>query len=119
MSKTTELKLPELHPGQKRVLQESRRFNCLRAGRRFGKSTLGRHLIIHEALRGKPAAWVAPRYKFLVQNWREVSEILRPVTKLKSEEEKHITIHGGGTIDFWSAEGGNPGEGRKYSLLVF
>jgi hypothetical protein len=36
----------------------------------------------------------------------------------KSEEEKHLTLIGGGEIDFWSADAGAPGEGRKYALVV-
>ena len=118
MSKATVL-LPELHPGQLKVLSEARRFNLLRAGRRFGKSTLGRHLLMSEALKGRPAAWIAPTYKYLTPNWREVSFLLQPVIESKWEEEKHIRLINGGEIDFWSADGGTPGEGRFYSLLVF
>jgi len=91
----------------------------LRAGRRFGKSTLGRHVLMHEALKFRPAAWIAPSYKYLLPNWREVCETLAPVISSKSEEEKHLCIAGGGEIDFWSADGGMPGEGRKYGLVVF
>ena len=111
--------LPALHPAQQRVLSEARRFNLLRAGRRFGKSTLGRHVLMHEALRFRPAAWVAPSYKYLLPNWREVCDTLAPVIVSKSEEEKHLCIAGGGEIDFWSADGGLPGEGRSYGLVVF
>ena len=111
--------LPALHPAQQRVLSEARRFNLLRAGRRFGKSTLGRHVLMHGALRFRPAAWVAPSYKYLLPNWREVCDTLAPVIVSKSEEEKHLCIAGGGEIDFWSADGGLPGEGRSYGLVVF
>ena len=113
-----ELELPALHPAQQRVMDERRRFNCLMAGRRFGKSTLGRHLLMNEALQGNPAAWIAPTYKYLVPNWRTVCETLRPVIIKKSEEEKSLTLIGGGEIDFWSADAGAPGEGRKYALVV-
>lgn len=120
-SKAIRLELPALHSGQLKIVNEARRFNCLRAGRRFGKSTLGRHLLIHEALKGAPAsaAWIAPRYKTLANQWREITDILRPVTAFKSEEEKHIRLVNGGEIDFWSADAGIPGEGRRYSLIVF
>ena len=75
---------------------------------------------MHEALNSRPAAWVAPAYKFLLPNWREVCETLRPAITAKSEEEKHICIAGGGEIDFWTADGGStPGEGRKYGLVIF
>jgi hypothetical protein len=74
---------------------------------------------MHEALRFRPAAWVAPSYKYLLPNWREVCDTLAPVIVSKSEEEKHLCIAGGGEIDFWSADGGLPGEGRSYGLVVF
>jgi len=120
MSRTIDLKLPALHPGQQRVFSEARRFNVLRAGRRFGKSTLGRHLLMHEALKFRPAAWIAPSYKYLLPNWRDVCEVLRPVIVSQSQDEKHLAIAGGGEIDFWSADGGGmPGEGRKYGVVVF
>src|SRR5579863_351484 len=113
-----EIKLPALHEAQRRVSSEAKRFNCLMAGRRFGKSTLGRHLLMNKALNGRPAAWIAPSYKYLLPNFRTVCETLRPVIVSKSEEEKHLTLIGGGEIDFWSADAGAPGEGRRYSLAV-
>jgi hypothetical protein len=74
---------------------------------------------MHEALKFRPAAWVAPSYKYLLPNWREVCDALAPAIVSKSEEEKHICVAGGGEIDFWSADGGMPGEGRKYGKVVF
>ncbi len=74
---------------------------------------------MNEALKGRPAAWIAPSYKYLLPNWRSVSDVLRPVITSKSEEEKHIEIQGGGQIDFWSADGAAmPGEGRNYGMVV-
>jgi hypothetical protein len=80
---------------------------------------LGRSLAIHEALKFRPVAWVAPTYKYLLPQWREVCDVLAPVIVSKSEEEKHLRIRGGGELDFWSADGGTPGEGRRYSLAIF
>jgi len=99
-------------------LNESRRFNVLRAGSRFGKSTLARHIVMGEALRGRPACWVASSYKFLLPSWREVTELLGAAIISTSQEEKRVVM-GGGSIDFWSADAGAPaGEGRSYSVVV-
>lgn len=118
--KRIELSLPALHPEQERILRESSRFNVIRAGRRFGKSTLGRHVLMNAALQMAPVAWVAPTYKRLTPQWREICATLNPVIARRSEEEKHIDLIGhGGEIDFWSCDGGGfPGEGRKYKLIV-
>jgi hypothetical protein len=120
MSKKIELELPELHEAQARVLSESRRFNCLQAGRQFGKSTLGRHLLYLEALAGRPCAYLAPSYKRLTPNWEAVCTRLKSVTAEKSEEYHRLKLINGGSITFWSADTGTyPAEGEKYSLLVF
>jgi hypothetical protein len=74
---------------------------------------------MNEALKFRPAAWISPTYKRLLPQWREVCDAFARVTVAKSEEEKHLDIAGGGEIDFWSADGGMPGEGRKYGLVVF
>jgi hypothetical protein len=121
MSTATEirLELPAPHPAQQQILDESRRYNVLLAGRRFGKSVLGRHLVIHEALKGRPACWVAPQYKYLLPSWRETCEVLRRLIRHKDEAEKHLLLLNGGEIDFWSADGGDPAQGRKYGVMVF
>ena len=114
------LTLPRLHKAQLQVLKEAKRFNALMAGRRFGKSTLGRHLVIHEALKARPAAWIAPNYKLLQDSWRECLDVMGPAITVKSEEEKRIQIAGGGAVEFWSADGaGEPARSRKYGLMVF
>ena len=54
------LQLPKLHREQARIVAESRRFNVLACGRRFGKTVLLLDRLIPVLLTGRPCAWFAP-----------------------------------------------------------
>jgi hypothetical protein len=88
----TALGLPLPHPGQQTVIKGPRRFNVIAAGRRWGKNTLAEGQIIQPALSGKPVAWFSPTYKTLAEDWRRLSEILRPVIRDKSEQEQRMEL---------------------------
>ena len=64
------VELRKRHPGQARIVGESRRFNVLMCGRRFGKTALGIDLGVEEALGGGRVGWFAPSYKYLEEAWR-------------------------------------------------
>jgi hypothetical protein len=113
-----EVTLDRPHPAQQKIIDESKRFNVLVGGRRFGKSTLGRHLLMVEALKHRPVMWLAPTYRYLQPNWEAVCHTLGPLIERKSEEQKRLVLIGGGEIDMWSADAGSPGEGRQYSLVI-
>lgn len=125
MSEVIQLKLKSLHPGQQKVIDERRRFNTLKCGRRFGKTTLCDELLLspddptNGALNGFPVAYCAPTYKMLMDVWRSVVDLLYEITASKNETEKRIEVYGGGIIDFWSLEDPNAIRGRKYKRVVF
>jgi hypothetical protein len=118
MSANFELPLPKLHPAQRQILDESKRFNVLCAGRRFGKNVLGMDRLIHAALQGKPAAWFSPSYKLLSPVWRELQSVLRPLSTDSNEQEKRLELKGGGSIEMWSLDSPDSGRGRAYALVV-
>ena len=107
------LSLPALHPGQARIIQESKRFNAVCCGRRFGKTVLGMDRVIHAALTGKPVAWFSPTNKFLADTWRELQSTLAPVILEKNEQEKRLVLMGGGVMELWSLDSPDSGRGRK------
>ena len=114
---TVEVHSP-LHPGQAQVLAETRRFNVLAAGRRWGKSQLAKELLAIPALAGYPTACFQPTTKLLSEFWRDITSALRPVTTRKTEDEHRLELHGGGSIDCWSLESEGAGRGRRYKTLV-
>ena len=116
---TLQVILPRLHPAQRQIKREARRFNVVNCGRRFGKSTLGMDVIIAPALEGFPVAWFSPDYKSLLEVWREVCRCLRSVTARRSEQEKRIELITGGVIEFWSLDADPEcSRGRKYKRVV-
>lgn len=115
---TLTLTLPKPHQGQRKVLQEARRFNCLAAGRRFGKSTLMQEWAARPALESYPVGWFAPTYKLLLEAYRDLLDMLRPVVRRKSDQEKRIELVTGGLIEFWTLEDQDAGRSRKYRRVV-
>lgn len=111
--------LKKLHGGQEQVMADRKRYNVLKIGRRFGKTTMAVHeLLPQTALDGQPCAYYAPTYKDLEEVWIELRHILTPVIDTKNEQTKQMRLITGGVIDFWSMEKPDSGRGRKYARVV-
>lgn len=115
--------LNELHIGQAQVLADSKRFNVLCCGRRWGKTTLAEELLLdpdgdNGALTGNPVAYLAPTNKMLLEVWRTLLNTLDSIIQKKSEVEHRIELYGGGIIDFWSLDDPDSCRGRKYKRAV-
>src|SRR5215469_1251451 len=115
---TVQLRLPTPHPAQQTIIQESKRFNIVCCGRRWGKTTLGQDRVIHPALSGKPAAWFSPTYRLLSDSWRSLASTLHPITTRKSDSEHRLELRGGGVIEAWSIDNPDSGRGRAYAAVV-
>ncbi len=107
-----------LHPGQAAILKESRRFNVLDCGRRFGKTQFGLDQLIEVAAQGFPVGYFAPTYKELAESWRDLKEAAKAIIQKPSEQEKRLELVGGGAIDCWSLESPDSIRGRPYKLAV-
>jgi hypothetical protein len=112
------LELPRLHAEQQKIIDDDSRWRVIMAGRRGGKSTMARVAAVLEMLQGKPVLWLESTYRRLMDSWRELQDLLHSAVEKKSEEEKRLVIRGGGSLDMWSAEAGEPSRGRGYSLAV-
>lgn len=110
--------LPRLHPAQRQVISQARRYNVVCCGRRWGKTTLGADRLIRAALAGQPAAWFSPTYRMLTEVWRFIRERLLPVTVRISESEHRIELVTGGVIEMWSLDNPDVARGRGYARLV-
>lgn len=115
---TLTLTLPRPHSAQRRVLREARRFNVLVCGRRWGKTTLGQNLLTEPALRGQPVAYFAPTYKMLLEVWRTMVRVLKPVTARSNAQDHRIELVTGGIVDMWSLDSPDVARGRKYARVV-
>jgi hypothetical protein len=114
---TVDFYLPTLHPAQKHILKNAKRFNHLRCGRRFGKTTLIEELS-SIALDGKRVGVWFPTYKDLSEVWKDLKKTYGPIIFKQNEQLKQIELVTGGLIDFWSMEEPDSGQGRKYHRAI-
>ncbi len=112
------MELPELHLGQKTVLNQANRLNALACGRRWGKTLLGIDIAIRAMLDGYPVAWAAPHYKFLAEPFRTIDKTLGLVVQKRSQDDFRLELATGGTLDCWTLNDTNLGRGRKYKLWI-
>ena len=112
------IQIPRPHSGQKSIVSESARFNVVNCGRRFGKTIMGEDRLVHPALKGYPVAWFAPSYKLQLEPWRDLVNILKPVTTRKNATERRIELMTGGVVEFWSLDDKDAARGRKYARIV-
>lgn len=116
-SVTVDFFLPTLHPAQKEIFRNSKRFNHLRCGRRFGKTTLIEELS-SVALDGWPVGIWFPTYKDLSEVWKDIKRTYGPITRKRNEQLHQIELFTNGLIDFWSMEDPDSGQGRKYKRAI-
>lgn len=112
------VKIPNLHASQLQVLSEAKRFNVLKNGRRWGKTTLATYLAINAMLDGYPVGYWSPVYKDLNMVWEEIKFRCADVTEKKDEQIKELRLITGGKLDCWSMDNPNSGRGRKYKLAI-
>src|SRR5215831_2940676 len=113
---STELKLPELHQGQRAILELAKRFNVIVCGRRWGKTYLGIELCALAA-EGWPIGWFSPYYKMLSESWREMRIMLQPAITGMNVQERRFEL-GSGSIEFWSLDAADSARGRKYKRVI-
>lgn len=116
-SVTVDFYLPTLHPSQKNILETAKRFNHLRCGRRFGKTTLIEELS-SIALDGHRVGIWFPTYKDLSEVWKDLKKTYGPLIQKQNEQLKQIELVTQGLIDFWSMEEPDSGQGRKYHRAI-
>jgi len=112
------VKLKSRHVNQDHIIQTAKRFNVLKCGRRFGKTSLAEELVIDPALDGYPVAYYSPTYKDLADFWRVITDTCYEVIASKNEQLKQIRLITGGVIDMWSMDEPDSGRGRKYKRVI-
>jgi hypothetical protein len=111
------LDLPLLHPAQRKIKEEAKRFNVLACGRRFGKTLLGIELASEIAVQNYPVGWFAPTYKLLDEAWRDAVKLLGGSMTDKNVQQKRL-VFGQGSIEMWSLDSPDSARGRKYKRVI-
>jgi hypothetical protein len=112
-----QIRLSELHPAQKQVLAEAKRFNALCCGRRWGKSELASDILVNTVIDQFPAGYFTPIYKLLEGTYARCLDILEPIVVRKNENQ-FIECMGGNRIDFWTLDNEYAGRSKKYKTVV-
>lgn len=110
--------LQKLHAAQTQIMAESKRFNVLKCGRRFGKTALGNGLVADPLLDGKKVGYWYPNYKDGKDVWTNIKRTLLPVIAKKDEQLRQLTLITGGVLDMWSLEDPDAGRGFKYHRAI-
>jgi hypothetical protein len=113
-----QIKLKNPHPAQKEILNNRKRFNVLKCGRRFGKTEIFQELASESIEQGHIFAYFSPTYKDLYEVWHEIQRVFYGIIESKSETVKQLIFTGGAKVDFWSMEDPDSGRGRKYHRVV-
>jgi hypothetical protein len=61
---------------------------------------------------------MAPTYKYLEDVWRQLRQVLEPITTEKSEQQHRIATRSGGSVECWSLDDPDAARGRKYRRIV-
>jgi hypothetical protein len=109
-----------LHAGQIEALRivQANRFVALRAGRRFGKTSLAAALAVDVALLGGTAGLFAPIYKLASPLFDILVAALAPVIDKSNRSLGELRVVGGGGCDVWNLERSKAGRGRSYNLAI-
>ena len=115
---STVITLPKLHDGQIQVKNERKRRNVLDMGRRWGKNILLQDLAVETVTQKAPVGWGAPIYKQVLDDFRNLDDILKPIVTRRSASEMRLEIAGGGVIEFWSLDKPDSIRGKKYKRFI-
>lgn len=128
-SKTeTSVKFVAFHADQKRICKaikgQKRARIVLRAGRRYGKTTLLEQLAARWALNGEKVGWFSPNYKLLLPSFKRIAKLLKGAIAHKSKTEAIIELvptegrAEGGSIEFWTLNDEDAGRSRHYDRVI-
>lgn len=128
LTKESRVEFVKFHADQKKVYRafkdQKRARVVLRAGRRYGKTTLLENLAVRWALNGEKVGWFSPNYKLLLPSFKRIAKMLKGAIAHKSKTEAIIELvptEGrleGGSIEFWTLNDEDAGRSRHYHRVI-
>jgi len=93
--------------------------DVIRAGRRFGKTTMLEQAAGKWGLKdGLSVGWFAPNYKLLSPSYKRILKLVRPAVEGASRTDGLITLLNGGQIEFWTLNDEDAGRSRAYDRVI-
>jgi len=119
MAEEIEVKLPEPHPAQQKIIRAKGRFKVLMCGRRFGKSEIAFILSIIQSLNKKKVAILTPEFGLAKNHYLKILSYLpNTVVKQKNQSDLVIELKTGGSIRFFSGNNIDAMRGGAYHLVI-
>lgn len=115
---TYDLKFVKLHSGQQNIASNLKKRTVIRAGRRFGKSTLIEQIIAHKVSKGQRVGLFAPQHKLLSASYNRIYDVLSPIVTNSSRIDGRIETITKGSVELWSLDNEDAGRSRWYNLVV-
>lgn len=127
-TKPPTVKFVPFHSEQKRIYKVFKNQKMakivLRAGRRFGKSTMFEQAAAKWALNGELVGWFAPDYKLLLPSYKRILKLLKDAVAHHSKTDgiiECVPTEGrdeGGSIEFWTLNNPDAGRSRHYHRVI-
>lgn len=118
----TRVRFIKYHADQKRIYKALAgvpmgRF-VLRAGRRYGKTTLFEEAAANWAIKGELVGWFSPNYKLLLPSYKRILKRVKDLVVSASRTDGIIELEGGGSIEFWTLNDPDAGRSRHYHRVI-
>jgi len=107
-----------LHPAQRKAWTQRTKRNTVRCGRKWGKSTLARYIVMQGVAQGHRGAYIAPEYGYLTDWWSQLSEMYRGIITTDNHQEKFIQFANGAQLDFYSLDNLNTIRPHEYDYVI-
>ena len=108
----------ELHSEQKSAWLNRTRRNTLRCGRKFGKSTLARYIVLQGAAAGHKGAYIAPEYGYLTDWWGQLTQRYHELIVKNDKQDKRIEFVTNAQLDFYSLDNLNTIRPHEYDYVI-
>lgn len=107
-----------LHPGQRLIYKGLGRRDLIRAGRRYGKTSLLETAASKWAAKGLRVGWFSPSYKLLSPSYKRILRTIRPMVEHSNKTDGLIELEGGGQVEFWTLTDEDAGRSRWYDKVI-
>lgn len=92
------------HPFQYDIYKDPARFKVVAAGRRIGKTELGKMLAGQLLLQGKEIFWISPTFAMSQKVWIDLKQTFFNLITWKSEQGMTMHVQNGGSLRVFSGE---------------
>jgi hypothetical protein len=112
------IEIPKLYPLQEEIKASTARYKVVAAGRRTGKTELGKNLTL-PVVQGAAIGWFCFEYKFLEEPWQQLVGLYKPLIKHSDAVLHRIDLYGGGVLECWTLKDNlTAGRSRGYDRVI-